>query len=339
MPGQPIFDEKFITPFVTGLSVTLKDFCELETKMEKFGPVGTTGAPKIAIAGVIGVTGKKFSGAFTLGFPRETFVRVMNKILKSNHIDITSEIEDGAGELSNVVFGLAKHMLNEKGYEVKLALPTVLRSDDLSAMSQGLGAATEVLLSTQLGPIVIELAGNVIAPAAVDPALQTKFEVPKLDTDVLVSFVRAIRTTFDTQCRTIPEAGTPFAKSNKADSKGYDIGGIVSVTAASFTGTFAIFFEEDVFLQLVEHMTGERPQKITAEIQDAAAELVNISFGVAKRILNAEGHMLQTSIPTVVRGSKIQSSYPSSRPPVVVPFSILGGQMWTEFAFDPPIDI
>ncbi len=50
--------------------------------------------------------------------------------------DITPEIQDAAGELLNIIFGLAKRELSDnKGFKIKKAIPTILVGSQLEIYS------------------------------------------------------------------------------------------------------------------------------------------------------------------------------------------------------------
>ena len=110
---------------------------------------------------------------------------------------------------------------------------------------------------------------------------------------------------------------------------------MIGITGAAFGGNFSICFEEAVFMKVLEGMFGEPVTKIEPGMDDAAAEIVNMVFGVAKQVLNEKGYALQMAIPTIISGKGLQSLYPARKPPIVIPFQLYGGHFWVEFAFDP----
>lgn len=50
----------------------------------------------------------------------------MGKMLGETHTAITKELQDGVAELLNIIFGQAKVILNNQGYEIQKAIPTVI---------------------------------------------------------------------------------------------------------------------------------------------------------------------------------------------------------------------
>ncbi len=92
----------------------------------------------------------------------------------------------------------------------------------------------------------------------------------------------------------------PYIK--KTDELSGDISGVVGVVGSGFKGTVSLSFSESVFLIIVSKMLGEDIKSIDEENKDAVAELLNIIFGKAKKILNEGDLNIQPAIPTIVRG-------------------------------------
>jgi chemotaxis protein CheX len=61
-----------------------------------------------------------------------------------------------------------------------------------------------------------------------------------------------------------------------------------------------------VFLKVYEKMLGEKHDKITEEIEDAAGEILNMIYGHAKTILKEREIPLEKALPSVMRGENIK---------------------------------
>lgn len=332
-------DKSFLKPFIVGAIRTVKDLSGVDVQFETMGPSASfTERYRVDIAGVIGITGNRFKGAMTLCFPKEVFLLIMNKMLGENHTELNHELEDGAAELSNIIFGQAKAALNQAGHQIKMAIPSVIRGERLESGCPTSTSGDLVILKTPAGPFIIEFAGALMDEDRAEALAlaQTKRgkEIPKLDAQVLLHFVNGIQKTLRVQCNVEPIPGKPYPRKGLEGGFTFQIGGIIGITSASFGGTFSICFEKDVFLQLVYNLTGEQFTEITKDIEDAAAEIVNICFGTAKKLLNADGYVVQSAIPTIVRGINLHSAHPANKPPIVMPFSVFNGFFWVEFAFE-----
>lgn len=124
-------DPNFIKPFVGGTIETLKIQCQTNATPGRPYAAGTAVTPAVDIAAIIGLTSKTFNGSIAVCFPKKTFLKLMNSMLGMDAEEISEDFEDGAGELLNIIFGFAKRHLNDHGYEIQKAIPTVVRGQNL----------------------------------------------------------------------------------------------------------------------------------------------------------------------------------------------------------------
>ncbi|MGZ3738902.1 MAG: chemotaxis protein CheX, partial [Bdellovibrionota bacterium] len=121
LASKKVIDTDFINPF---LAATIK-VLEVQTNTKAApGKIYVKGAgDKFTgdISAVIGLVSETFTGTVVVSFPAPTFLEIMARLLSEKHTTITKELEDGAGELINIIFGQAKIILNEKGYGIQTA--------------------------------------------------------------------------------------------------------------------------------------------------------------------------------------------------------------------------
>lgn len=91
------------------------------------------------IAGIVGVTSNNDRGLFIVSFSKEAIIRIHNNMLGETETELSDSVCDVVGELSNVIYGSSKATLNEKGYNFKMAIPSVTRGKfKVSNNTQGL---------------------------------------------------------------------------------------------------------------------------------------------------------------------------------------------------------
>jgi len=112
------------------------------------------------VSGIIGVVSDKFNGSVIISFPEATFLKVMSNMLGENFTELTPEIVDGAGEILNMIFGQAKIVLNEKGYGIKTAIPSVVTGRHLSVSTMTKGPVVVVPFSSGAGEFFVEICLN-----------------------------------------------------------------------------------------------------------------------------------------------------------------------------------
>lgn len=114
-------------------------------------------------------------------------------------------------------------------------------------------------------------------------------------------------------------AGKPYVK--KPNERSGDISGVVGVVSSGFRGTISLSISDRGFLTLISKMLGETYTVVDDDNKDAIAELLNIIFGSAKKVLNENGMNIQPAIPTIIRGKDHSLSHHSQNQTIVIPFS------------------
>ena len=185
----------------------------------------------------------------------------------------------------------------------------------LAQFKQG-GLAASFVVAQNLADAV-----NKAKPAGAKPGLDVEFINP---------FVTATQTVLGTQCNIKLNPSRPYIKKPE-DKLPMEIAGVISLTAIKFTGTISLCFRAEVFLKIYESMVGEKHEKITPELEDAAGELLNMIFGQAKTILNDQkGYTLEKALPTVMTGDGLKLSHNPGSPVVVLPFESSVGNFHIE---------
>ena len=120
---------EFINPFIGAFKNVLLTMAQMDL---------TPGKPKkkeneIAqgdVTGLLGMTGPKVKGSFSITFDKVLALEIMNRMLGEKPDGINSEVIDLVGELTNMVAGGAKNTLGESGFECGMATPVVVSGKD-----------------------------------------------------------------------------------------------------------------------------------------------------------------------------------------------------------------
>lgn len=154
------------TPIDVGIINTFLE-CTEKTLETQAGTKIKAGAPylkegsdpfPIQIAGLIKLESpNKFNGNIAVCFQASTFLKIYSKMVGEEATEITDEIQDGAGELINIIYGQAKTILNEKGYDLGMALPTVLVGEKLKIRHQSREKSMVIPFESEAGPMFVEI--------------------------------------------------------------------------------------------------------------------------------------------------------------------------------------
>lgn len=124
----------------------------------------------------------------------------------------------------------------------------------------------------------------------------------------------------------------PRIKQNEV-AKG-DISGLIGLIGPKTKGSFSITFEEELALEIMNRMLGERPAKINADVTDMVGEITNMVTGGAKRILAEKGFDFDMATPIVVSGRDHTITHKSDGKIIIMPFESEFGRAYIEICFD-----
>jgi chemotaxis protein CheX len=158
-----------------------------------------------------------------------------------------------------------------------------------------------------------------------------------LDSNFIRPFVDAALRTLEIQCQLPATAGAPFTKGLKPMDP-TDIAAVIALNSPHFFGSAALCFPQSFYLLLMSRMLGETYTEMTDEIHDGASELLNMTFGHAKVILNEQGYALEKAIPTIIAGANLSVRHMARSPTVVIPFECESGRFHIEIAASPTAD-
>lgn len=120
-----MIDANFINPWIISTSNVLKIQAGIQALPGK-AALRTLGEPLgHDITGVIAVVAPNFNGCVVISFPESTYLKVISGMLGEDYVEMNQELIDGAAEITNMIFGQSKIILNEKGHGINMALPKV----------------------------------------------------------------------------------------------------------------------------------------------------------------------------------------------------------------------
>lgn len=148
---------EFINPFLSATLNVLKIQAGTEAKHGQIYLKRPTDNFVGDISGVIGIVSETFTGSVVISFPEKSFLNIISQMLGEEIKKIDQDVCDGAGEILNIIFGQAKLSLNELGYGIKTAIPSVVIGKDHSLSSQTKGPVVVVPFESNMGSFYIEI--------------------------------------------------------------------------------------------------------------------------------------------------------------------------------------
>lgn len=154
----------------------------------------------------------------------------------------------------------------------------------------------------------------------------------QLDPQFFKPIVEGTLNTLKIQCKLDAKPGKPFFKGKGGGEIKVEIAGVIGLASPAFKGSVALLFPKTVFLAIMNNMLGEKYTEITDELQDGAAELLNIIFGHAKTVMNSKGAAIEMAIPSIMRGVGLRTHHVTNSPIIVLPFICEAGEFHVEIS-------
>ncbi|MEK6705338.1 MAG: chemotaxis protein CheX [Bdellovibrionota bacterium] len=153
-------DVNFVNPFLAATLNVLQIQAKTESKPGKISVIKPTDKIDGDLTGIIGLMSETFSGTVAISFPTATFINVASRMLGETVNEVTQEIKDVVAELTNIILGMAKAVLNEKGYALQNALPSVVSGQDHNIFHSGQGPVIVIPFESDSGPFKIMVVVN-----------------------------------------------------------------------------------------------------------------------------------------------------------------------------------
>ncbi|MCM2349737.1 MAG: chemotaxis protein CheX [Bacteriovoracaceae bacterium] len=152
-----MIDINFINPFLAATLNVLKIQANVIADPGKIYLKKDNAPMRGDVSGVIGIVSDTFNGSVVISFPEQTFLKVMGGMLGEEYTTLSQDILDGAGEITNMIFGQAKIVLNDRGYGIKIALPQVVSGKGHSLSSLSKGPTVIIPFTSSAGEFFVEI--------------------------------------------------------------------------------------------------------------------------------------------------------------------------------------
>ena len=145
-----------INPFLSSVANVLSTMAMLEV---------TPGKPSIKsdtssrgdVSGIIGMTTTTINGSMAITFPANVAFEIANRMLGEKVTEINETVTDLVGELTNMVVGGAKGLLQEKGYDIGMATPVVVTGKDHEVIHKAQGQNILMPFNSEPGTFYVEV--------------------------------------------------------------------------------------------------------------------------------------------------------------------------------------
>lgn len=121
---NPLLDKTTVKAFIHAVQKTLFDMACTEIHVGK--PfIESHLTPRGEVIGILGMVAPPLRGTLSLSFPANTILKIVKNMLGETYTEIDKNSTDAVGELTNMIYGSAKAALNDSGFNLEMAIPTV----------------------------------------------------------------------------------------------------------------------------------------------------------------------------------------------------------------------
>lgn len=156
-PIKPKFtlNVEFVNPFIAATLKVLERTCftKAEKKEVKLRTKDTMSGD---ISSLVAMNCSQFKGSLALSFTEPCFLKIVGKMLGEEYRELTDDIEDASGEICNQIFGQAKKDLNQDGFDIEQAIPTVITGKGHQIKHLVKGPCVTMTFGTEYGEFTIE---------------------------------------------------------------------------------------------------------------------------------------------------------------------------------------
>jgi chemotaxis protein CheX len=151
-------DVDFINPFIDMSMKTLNGLCGVESiKALKPYLMGKEEELEIDISGTLSITSPYFRGSIAVSFANDIYKKILEKMIEEQVAEINADNQDGAAEIVNIIFGNTKAVLNQRGYKIDRALPSVVRGHKHKIYQNGKVPVLLVPFNSDVGRFYIQI--------------------------------------------------------------------------------------------------------------------------------------------------------------------------------------
>ena len=123
------FKPGVVNAFTSAVGHTVKSTTKYQVTIGK-PSIENDFSPKGDLAGCVTMTAKgaPITCKMTVSFRLDTACFILYKIIGMKETEMCPAVLDAAGEITNMIYGQARKLLNEQGYDLSMALPVIAKS-------------------------------------------------------------------------------------------------------------------------------------------------------------------------------------------------------------------
>lgn len=106
---------------------------------------------------VLGMKSSTHQGHLAIGFPRPTFLAILQAMIGEKHENIDETNSDASGEILNIIYGDFRKKLNGMGCDFQPSIPTTVLGQKMSLFQTNSQVIIDAKVTGSLGEFVVIL--------------------------------------------------------------------------------------------------------------------------------------------------------------------------------------
>lgn len=126
------------------------------------------------VSGIMGLASESLSGNLIISFDKPSILDIVTKMLGEDFLEISADVVDAVGELTNMITGRAKALLQEQGHNFDMASPLILVGEDLEIAQLITGPIVVIPFKSKTGQFMVEVSLKPIKDCSVRSRLEQR---------------------------------------------------------------------------------------------------------------------------------------------------------------------
>lgn len=147
---KPIDTDSLTKKIVLGVEETFKTMFHLTAKEVHTGRF-LQQQLQSDVSGILTINQPEIAGLLVISFPKPTILGMLSKFYGSKLNDIDMTVGRSVGEITNIVYGVAKKILNEEGHELVASIPSIIVGNQHFVFTNYTGEITVMDFATDCG--------------------------------------------------------------------------------------------------------------------------------------------------------------------------------------------
>lgn len=146
---------EFINPFIDATLEVIDVMANVKAEKD-FVSIRDSDDCEGDITGIVALNGTNYVGSLAITFTSDVYLKIMSNMLGEEYTEINDENKDGVAELCNQIYGNGRIALNDIGFGLGSAIPTVIYGPGHKICHAAQGPILASYFKTDYGRFVIE---------------------------------------------------------------------------------------------------------------------------------------------------------------------------------------